>query len=235
MAQGTLPQPMTLPALQAYVAEVVRERGFTTERNEVMILLMEEVGELARELTRAPAREAGAETQAAQAGEVPPKGLHKCESRAQESGNLAFELADIVLYLLDLANSFRADLGALWPTHEARTDQRFAHRRHGEPTTAHFRAKMSLGQVQSHVETKRRERRFEEGPERLALLLTEEVGEIATEVRKGWKNMADPERAGMEVIDALCYTLRLAWCEGVDIEAAITQKEQQNAGRVWQY
>lgn len=41
---------MTLKALQAYVARAVAARGFTTDLNEVFILTVEELGELAAEL-----------------------------------------------------------------------------------------------------------------------------------------------------------------------------------------
>ena len=56
MAQGLenappIPSPMTLSALQLYVREIVKLRGFTTNTNEIFILLVEEVGELASELS----------------------------------------------------------------------------------------------------------------------------------------------------------------------------------------
>ena len=46
---SAVPTPMTLPAMQAYVARVVRERDFTQDPNEIYILLCEELGELATE------------------------------------------------------------------------------------------------------------------------------------------------------------------------------------------
>ncbi len=45
-----LPERLTLPALQGYVREMVAARDFTTDRNEIFILLVEELGELAAEL-----------------------------------------------------------------------------------------------------------------------------------------------------------------------------------------
>jgi NTP pyrophosphatase (non-canonical NTP hydrolase) len=85
------------------------------------------------------------------------------------------------------------------------------------------------------VEAKRQERGFEDSPEHLIMLLTEEVGEIATEVRKSWKGRGDPAHLGHELIDALTYVLRLAGHFAVDLEQAVRDKEAQNATRTWSY
>lgn len=54
-----LPEPLTLPALQRYVARVVAEQGFTGELERVFILFVEELGELAEEVAARRADGAG--------------------------------------------------------------------------------------------------------------------------------------------------------------------------------
>jgi NTP pyrophosphatase (non-canonical NTP hydrolase) len=212
LARPELPSPMTLPALQAYVDAMVAARGFTRDRNEIFILLTEEVGELATELKH-----------------------HIYYPERFRPGALALELADVLLYLLDLANSFGRDLAQQWLAHEAANDERFAARRGGAAPAAHVRPELALNALVAYVEAKRRERAFEDTPERLAMLLSEELGEIATELRKGWKGQADARHLGDEIIDALTYVLRLAHRFAVDLEAAVRDKEAQNATRVWSY
>lgn len=209
---GPVPKPMTLPALQAHVARVVRERDFTQDPNEIYILLCEELGELATEF----------------------KHLAYYPERF-DLGNLGFELADLLLYLLDLANGFSVSLMELWPGHEQANDRRFAHR-HGEGAVpARIEPGFTLNRIVDHVETKRSERGFEDTRERLMILLTEEVGEIATELRRHWKGKADPARLGMEIIDAITYICRLARHFGIDLEEAVATKESINAHRTWEY
>jgi NTP pyrophosphatase (non-canonical NTP hydrolase) len=206
-----LPEPMTLPAIQDYVRCIVAERGFTRDPNEIFILLVEEVGELAKEFkhrTYYPER--------------------------FDARNLSHEIADILLYLVDVANAFNLDLMTLWQEHERRNDERFASRR-GGPPMAVLPSSAPLNALVDHVEAKRRERRFEDHDEMLMVLLVEEVGEIASEIRKHWKGLCDPARLGGEVIDALTYTLCLAYRWDVNVEAAIREKEAENARRTWTY
>ena len=207
-----LPAVMTLPALQAYVAAMVTARGFTRDPNEIFILLTEEVGELATELKH-----------------------HIYYPERFQRAALALELADVLLYLLDLANRFGVALAGQWPAHEAANDERFAARRGGAPPRAHVAPDFPLAGLVAHVEDKRRERGFEDTPERLAMLLSEELGEIATELRKSWKGRADVRHLGDELIDALTYVLRLTHTFRIDLEAAVREKEAQNATRVWHY
>jgi NTP pyrophosphatase (non-canonical NTP hydrolase) len=206
------PDPMTLPALQEYVRRIVAERGFTADLNEIFILLVEEVGELATEFKHR---------------------AYYPERFSQR--NCSHELADVLLYLLDLANGFNLDLMSVWHRHERANDERFAERRGGKPPQALLRDGMTLAELTAHAEAKRAERNFEDRDEMLMILLCEEVGEIATEIRKHWKGRADPERMGLEIVDALTYLLRLARGLAVDLEAAVREKEAENAGRVWTY
>ena len=208
----TPPAIMSLSSLQAHVARVVKARGFTSDLNEIFVLLTEEVGELATEFKHR---------------------LYYPERF--DLAALAEELVDILLYLLDLANGFEVALAELWPRHEAASDQRFAHRRKGGLAPARMAPEMTLNELIAHVEVKREERAFEDTPENLMILLTEEVGEIATEIRKHWRGKQDRERVGFEVIDALTYLLRLAFVFEVDLEKALVRKEQENAERIWHY
>ena len=207
-----LPEPMTLPALQAYVREVVAARDYTRDLNEIFILAVEELGELAAEFKNAT---------------FYPERF--------DPGNLAFEIADVLLYLIDLANGFGIDLAARWPAHERANDARFAQRRGGRPPASRVKPGSGLAELAEHLERKRAERGFEDTPERLMILLTEEMGEIATEIRKHWKGLADPERIGDEIIDALTYLILMARGFGIDLARAIAEKERRNAGRTWRY
>jgi len=207
-----VPDPMTLPALQGYVREMVAERGFTTERNEVFILMAEEVGELATEFKN-----------------------RQYYPERYSPQNLAHEIIDVLLYLLDLANGFEQHLMELWPGHEAANDQRFADRRKGAPPGTPVHPDMTLNQLAAHAEARGLERNFHDSDETLLMLLTEEVGEIATEIRKGWRNKGDPLHAGHEIIDALNYLFRLGVRAKMDFEQALRDKEQQNAQRSWSY
>lgn len=221
-----LPRPMTLPAMQEYVARMVAARNFYQDPRNIFILLTEELGELATEFK------------------------HRAYyPERYDPENLGFELADILLYLLDLANVFSLSLMELWPAHEAENDRHHAQnhyaqnhraqRRHARPGARAAPKKigpaLALNELVAHVEAKRQERGFEDTPERLMILLTEEVGEIATELRKSWRRLGDARRMGAEIIDALTYLFRLAWCFRVDLEAAVTEKERRNAARSWDY
>lgn len=208
----TLPERLTLPALQDYVRRMVEARGFITNPNKIFILLVEEVGELATEFK------------------------HRAYYPERfDRQNLSHELIDILLYLLDLANGFSVDLAGLWPEHERHNDARFSAKPAGGGKPAAFRADYSLNQLCGHVEHKRAERGFEDRDEMLVILLSEEVGEIARELRKHWKGLASSRDMGMEIIDALTYVLRLGGCFAVDFEQALTEKERVNAARDWAY
>ena len=85
MAQ--LPAKPTLADWQTFVKEMVAEKRFATDPNEVFVLFAEEVGELAKELRKRWT-------------------LGADGVRDTAPG----ELADVFMYLLDLANHFDADL-----------------------------------------------------------------------------------------------------------------------------
>jgi len=86
-----LPENPTLKELQHYLAEVCQERGWTKDTpTEKFVLFIEEVGELAKAMRKAA-------------------GLYEERAKQQEM-SLEEEFADVLSYLLDLANCFQVDL-----------------------------------------------------------------------------------------------------------------------------
>lgn len=102
----SLSERASLPALQRYVAEMVVRRGFSSYQTlEVMLLMVEEVGELAKALRKA-------------------QGLKIDPSRAGTYGQVPEEMADVLLYLLSLANWTGVDLAAALREKEAVNERR---------------------------------------------------------------------------------------------------------------
>jgi NTP pyrophosphatase (non-canonical NTP hydrolase) len=97
---ASLPEHPTLKDLQRYLDSVCRERGWTKDTaSEKFVLFIEEVGELAKAMRKAV-------------------GLY--EERAKERAMpLEEEFADVLSYLLDLANCFHIDLEAAFRAKEA--------------------------------------------------------------------------------------------------------------------
>jgi NTP pyrophosphatase (non-canonical NTP hydrolase) len=86
-----LPEDPTLKELQHYLAEVCQERGWTKDApTEKFVLFVEEVGELAKAIRKSV-------------------GLYE-ERAKQRDMTLEEEFADVLSYLLDLANCFQVDL-----------------------------------------------------------------------------------------------------------------------------
>jgi len=80
----------TLKDYQKYVEELVKERGFEGKTiQELFMLLLEEIGEMAKAARKASGM-----------------GIDK----SSKFKNLAHELADVLIYLFDLANHFDIDL-----------------------------------------------------------------------------------------------------------------------------
>lgn len=86
-----LPENPTLKDLQRYFADVCQERGWTKDTpSEKFVLFIEEVGELAKAMRKA---------------------ARLYEERAKQRDiSLEEEFADVLNYLLDLANCFQVDL-----------------------------------------------------------------------------------------------------------------------------
>jgi NTP pyrophosphatase (non-canonical NTP hydrolase) len=94
-----LPESPTLQDLQQYLDEVCRERGWTKDTpSEKFMLFVEEVGELAKAIRKAA-------------------GLYDEPAKARDA-SLEEELADVLSYLLDLANCFGVDLEAAFRAKE---------------------------------------------------------------------------------------------------------------------
>lgn len=99
------PSP-TLADLQSYVAGVVKARGFSEEElNDVVLLLVEEIGELAKATRLETGLKLG--------------GTYRERSISVES-----ELADCLVYLLDLANLANVDLESALREKEALNSER---------------------------------------------------------------------------------------------------------------
>jgi NTP pyrophosphatase (non-canonical NTP hydrolase) len=86
-----LPERPTLRDLQHYVDQVCQERGWVKDTYaEKFLLFTEEIGELAKAIRQT-------------------KGLYE-ENAKPEKRALEEEFADVLSYLLDLANHFQVDL-----------------------------------------------------------------------------------------------------------------------------
>lgn len=90
----------TLPQLQQYMDAVCQERGWTQDNYaEKFLLFTEEVGELAKAIRKT-------------------RGMYQEHAR-QNTLNLEEEFADVLSYLLDLANFFHVDLEQTFRAKEA--------------------------------------------------------------------------------------------------------------------
>jgi len=96
----------SLPSLQEYVEWMVKVRGFEKESlRDVALLLMEEVGELAKAIRRRV-------------------GLKEDVSESSRCKKVGHELVDCLIYLLDIANISGVDLGAAFLEKEKINSQR---------------------------------------------------------------------------------------------------------------
>jgi NTP pyrophosphatase (non-canonical NTP hydrolase) len=94
-----------------------------------------------------------------------------------------------------------------------------------------------LHEIQSLVANIRRERGFTMDPVRIFALLTEEVGEVAGELKRTWSPNYEAfsrEDLGHELADALVCLLALANQFDIDVEAALMEKLVRRDGqRTW--
>lgn len=93
--------------------------------------------------------------------------------------------------------------------------------------------KPTLAELQSFVAALVAEKGWSKDPNEILILLTEEVGEVAKEVRHSWKRGHDAVRPaiGAEMADVLMYLLDLANTYGVDLEQAMRDKVAVNDTR----
>lgn len=101
-----LPKNPTLPQFQQYVKQVCAERGWDkTNHLELFLLLSEEVGELAKAIRY-------------------HNGLFSETTNQPKKYDLEGEFADVLSYLLDLANHFGIDLEKAFRQKEKQNAQR---------------------------------------------------------------------------------------------------------------
>lgn len=95
----------------------------------------------------------------------------------------------------------------------------------------------SMSDLQARIAETRTSRGFTSDPVRLVVLLAEEVGEIAREVKKTWSpnyEAFEATRLAPELADAFVLIAALASEVGVDLAAGVEDKFFGNdAGRRW--
>ena len=95
-----------------------------------------------------------------------------------------------------------------------------------------------LADLQKAVSETRTERGFVNDPVKIHVLLTEEVGEIASEIKRIWSvNYGDfsRDRLQEEIADAFVLLAALATQFDIDIEEAVTDKFfRKDSLRDWQ-
>lgn len=96
----------SLGTLQQYIHDVVIERGFADESTrDILLLMIEEVGELAKAVRKY-------------------SGIKVDAAKAEKYALLKEELADVFIYLLDLANTLKIDLFTAFHEKEQKNSQR---------------------------------------------------------------------------------------------------------------
>ncbi len=101
-----LKQQATLPNLQEYVRLLCKERGWENDNPlEIFLLLSEEVGELAKAIRN-------------------KMKLYHEEGKEIKSDELEDEIADVLSYLLDLANKFDIDIETAFRNKEKKNAKR---------------------------------------------------------------------------------------------------------------
>lgn len=96
----------SLGTLQQYIHDVVVERGFADESaRDILLLMIEEVGELAKSIRKY-------------------SGIKVDAAKAEKYSLIEEELADVFIYLLDLANTLKIDLFTAFRTKEQENNQR---------------------------------------------------------------------------------------------------------------
>ncbi|MBN2003541.1 MAG: hypothetical protein JXA21_09320 [Anaerolineae bacterium] len=86
---------------------------------------------------------------------------------------------------------------------------------------------MEMKQLQAMIVAKRAERGFVTDPIKLCVLLTEEMGELATEIKKTWSSnypKTTKESIAEECSDVFCVLMAMAQAFEIDIEEAVLEK-----------
>lgn len=100
-------------------------------------------------------------------------------------------------------------------------------------------SKSSIKDVQEYINKMIEERGFDkETKQDVMLLLTEEMGELAKEVRKSTNIKMDEkqsrqEKLADEIADVFMYVLAMCRVADVDLLEALKEKEKKNMSRTW--
>jgi NTP pyrophosphatase (non-canonical NTP hydrolase) len=98
---------ISLSELQTYIHAVIEQRGFSNESpQDLMLLMVEEVGELAKALRKFV-------------------GLKIDQEKSASYTSVEEEVADVFIYLLDLCNVLKIDLFTALKNKELKNEQRF--------------------------------------------------------------------------------------------------------------
>ncbi|MFA6492259.1 MAG: MazG nucleotide pyrophosphohydrolase domain-containing protein [Candidatus Babeliales bacterium] len=107
VSASNLSPSISLDELQAYIHAVIKQRGFGNESaQDLMLLMVEEVGELAKALRKLV-------------------GLKIDQQKAASYTSVEEEVADVFIYLLDLCNVLNIDLFTALKNKELKNEQRF--------------------------------------------------------------------------------------------------------------
>ncbi|MCA9318923.1 hypothetical protein KDA06_04770 [Candidatus Saccharibacteria bacterium] len=99
---------------------------------------------------------------------------------------------------------------------------------------------VTVRQLQDFVQTKCKERGWTNRTDvERVMMLAEEVGEVAKEVRKqtgkfGYTTPQNSDALAAELVDVLNWVVDLANSNNINLEASIRSKWQQTDNRTWQ-
>lgn len=95
----------------------------------------------------------------------------------------------------------------------------------------------TLADFQRHIRETVEENHWTKDPNEIFVLFTEEVGELARELRKKWAYGKDgvSVSAGSEIADIFMYLVDLANHFDVDLESSVREKLEENKGRTWDF
>lgn len=101
-----------------------------------------------------------------------------------------------------------------------------------------FNDKTTLKDLQKYINDMVEIRGFQDTPQDLMLLLTEEVGELAKEIRKSRKYFLDINKNNEldvegELADVFIYILSICRTMNVNLLEAFKNKEEKNCKRQW--
>ena len=95
----------------------------------------------------------------------------------------------------------------------------------------------SLADLQAVTTETRSRRGFVTDPLKLLALLTEEVGEVATEIKRSWSDNYgefDRDQLKEEIADVFVLLAALASRHGIDLERAVVEKFlEKDSARKW--